>query len=107
MSMYTTLLGSALEQRDQADGSPSIGDLFAHVLRSRGRVTDSGIASPRQARTLGDVTSQLEYDVALTSLARGLGIGFAIGRFDDGERHRLERALVDRGLPLDQLGERT
>jgi hypothetical protein len=56
---------------------------------------------------LGDVTSQLEYDVALTSLARGLGIGFAIGRFDDGERHRLERALVDRGLPLDQLGERT
>jgi hypothetical protein len=106
MSMYTTLLGSALDQRDQSDSSPAIGDLFAHLLRCRSRLADSGLASPKRANTLGDVTSQLEYDVSLISLARGLGIEFAIDQFDNGERHLLERVLVDRGLPLDEFDER-
>ena len=106
MSMYTTLLGSALDQRDQADNSPSIGELFAQLLRCRIQLTDSGILSPRHAKTLQDVTSQLEYDVYLISMSRTIGVEFAIGEFDDGERHRLEQVLIDRGIPLDELDER-
>ena len=106
MSMYTTLLGSALDQRDRSDSSPTIGDLFAHLLRCRNRLADSGIASPKQAKTLGDVIGQLEYDVSLISLVRGLGIAFVLERFDNGERHLLEQGLVDRGLPLDQFDQR-
>jgi hypothetical protein len=105
MSMYTTLLGSALDQRDQSDSGTTVGDLFSQLLRCRTQVAASGILSPRQAKTLGDVTSQLEYDVSLISLARGLGIDFAIDQFDDGERHLLERLLIERGLPLDELDE--
>ena len=107
MSMYTTLLGSALDQRDQSDSSPTIGDLFAQVLRCRSQLADSGILSPRYAKTLGDVASQLEYDVSLISLVRVLGIDFAIERFDNGERHLLEGVLVDRGLPLERSDDRT
>ncbi len=106
MSMYTTLLGSALDQRDRSDSSPTIGDLFARLLRCRNRLADSGITSPKQAKTLGDVTGQLEYDVSLISLVRGLGIAFVLERFDNGERHLLEQVLVDRGLPLDQFDQR-
>lgn len=101
--MYTTLLGAALDQGDQANSTATIGDLFAELSKSRVRVTASGIRSPRQAKTLGDVISQLEYDVALVSLARRLDIDFHIERFDDGERHQLEQVLLDRGLPLDGL----
>jgi hypothetical protein len=106
MSMYTTLLGSALDQRDQSDGGTTVGDLFAQLLRCRTQLAASGILSPRQARTLGDVTSQLEYDVSLISLVRGLGIDFAIEQFDNRERHLLEQVLIDRGLPLDELDGR-
>jgi hypothetical protein len=52
------------------------------------------------------VTSQLEYDVYLISMSRTIGVEFAIGEFDDGERHRLEQVLIDRGIPLDELDER-
>jgi hypothetical protein len=107
MSMYTTLLGSTLDERDQSDSSASIGELFAQLLRCRIRLADSGILSPRHAKTLGDVTGQLEYDFYLISLSRSLGVEFAIEQFDDGERHRLEQALIDRGVPLDDLDERT
>jgi hypothetical protein len=106
MSMYTTLLGSALDQRDRSGRGTAVGDLFAELLRCRTQLAASGILSPRQARTLGDVTSQLEYDVSLISLARGLGIDFAIGQFDNGERHLLEQVLIERGLPLGGFDER-
>jgi len=34
---------------------------------------------PRHAKTLRDVTSQLEYDVFLISMSRCIGVEFAIG----------------------------
>jgi hypothetical protein len=104
--MYTTLLGAALEQGDQPDSTATIGDLFANMLRTRTRVNSTGIHSPGQATTLVDVISQLEYDVSLISLVRRLDIDYRIELFDNGERHQLERALLDRGLPLDELDER-
>lgn len=107
MSMYTTLLGSALDQRDQTGPVASIGDLFAQLGRARIRLTTSGISSPKQAKTLGDVTGQLEYDLSLIGLVRRLGGTFVVERFDDGERHRLEQMLVDQGIPLQELDERS
>ncbi len=106
MSMYTTLLGAALHQRDQTEPASSIGDLFAQLVGCRIRLTASGISSPKQAKTLGDVTSQLEYDVSLISLVRRLGLSFAIERFDNGERHQLEDLLIARGVPLQKLDGR-
>jgi hypothetical protein len=105
--MYTTLLGSALDQSDQSDHTATIGDLFATLLRSKAHLRASGISSPKQAKTLGDVTGQLAYDISLINLVRRLGLGFAIDRFDNGERHLLEQGLVDRGLPLDWLDDRS
>jgi hypothetical protein len=107
MSMYTTLLGTALDQRDQTERAATIGDLFAQMLRTRIRLTASGITSPKQAKTLGDVTNQLSYDVSLISLVRRLGGTFAVERFDNGERRLLEQALIDQGIPLDELDELT
>jgi hypothetical protein len=104
--MYTTLLGSALLRRDQAAGSPTIGQMFAELLRSRVQLTASGVPSPRQAKTVDDVASQLAYDLALIGLVRGLGIGFVVERFDDGERHLLEQTLIARGIPLDRIDGR-
>lgn len=106
MSMYTTLLGAALDQRDQTEPTSSIGDLFAQLVGCRIRLTASGISSPKQAKTLADLTSQLEYDVSLISLVRRLGLAYAIDRFDDGERHRLEETLMSRGVPLEELDGR-
>jgi hypothetical protein len=104
--MYTTLLGSALNQRDQAEGPPTTGRLLAELLRRRMQLTASGVPSPRQAKTVDDVASQLAYDLALISMVRSLGIVFVIERFDDGERHLLEQTLIDRGIPLDAIEER-
>lgn len=106
MSMYTTLLGTALDRDRRSDRTATIGDRFADVLRTRVRLLSSGVPSPRQATTLEDVTIQLQYDVALISLVSDLGLEYAVDRFDDGERHVLEEALVDRGVPLDELHER-
>jgi hypothetical protein len=76
------------------------------LVGCRIRLTASGISSPKQAKTLGDVTSQLEYDVSLISLVRRLGLSFAIERFDNGERHQLEDLLIARGVPLQKLDGR-
>ncbi len=103
--MYTTLLGAALDQGDSTDSTATIGELFADMVRRRARATSSGIHSPKQAKTIGDVIAQLEYDVSLISLVRRLDTEFDVDQFDDGERHRLERVLLDRGLPLDELNQ--
>jgi hypothetical protein len=105
--MYTTLLGSALLRRDQSAGPPTIGQMVAELLRSRVQLTASGVvSSPSQAKTVDDVASQLAYDLALISLVRGLGIGYVVDRFDDGERHLLEQTLIGRGIPLDAIDGR-
>jgi hypothetical protein len=70
------------------------------------QLTASGVPSPRQAKTVDDVASQLAYDLALIGLVRGLGIGFVVERFDDGERLLLEQTLIARGIPLDGIDGR-
>jgi hypothetical protein len=107
MSMYTTLLGSALHQRDQSDTGSSIGDLFAQFLRCRGRLNSAFPVGPGSIRTLKAVAEELDYDVALISLARSRNIDFSLDRFDNGERHLLEQALKRSGIRLDALDERT
>ncbi len=101
MSMYTQLLGSALEQRDRADIAPAPGDALAQLSRSRARLR-SGRPGSESPTAFEAVADSLDYDVALIVLARGLDIEFAIDRFDDGERHLLEVALALRGIGVDQ-----
>ena len=99
--MYTQLLGSALEQRDQSDIRPRQGDALAQLASSRARLRPR---HPGWGTTGGfeAVADALDYDLALIILARGLDIDFAIDRFDNGERHALEVALAERGIVVHQ-----
>ena len=99
MSMYTTLLGAALEQRDHSHRGATVEELVAACTSMRDQLGASGFPSPPQASTLRDVTSRLAYDVSLIRLVRGFGLDFVLEDFDNGERHRLEQVLIDRGLP--------
>ncbi len=100
MSMYTNLLGTALDQRDQADRTPSVGELFARCLKSRIALQASAARLPRHAKSLKELTGQLDYDVSLIGLARRLNIAFVVRQFDNGERRRLELLLTERGIAL-------
>lgn len=101
MSMYTTLLGSALIQSDQSDTGSSIGELLAQFLTCRRRLRSAVHEGPRSSRTLRALTEELDYDLALINLARSRNIAFDLDRFDDGERRRLEQALERSGIRLD------
>jgi len=105
MSMYTTLLDTALGQRDRSVPEPSPGDLLARLARSRASLVAGGVRAVDQAHTLEAVIRLLDYDVSLIDVARSLGIPYAIDRFDDGERQRLEDALRYLGIPPDLPAE--
>jgi hypothetical protein len=105
--MYTQLLGSALNQRRPADIGPTTADALAELFRCRRRLLVRTGASRQPGHGLGVVTDHLAYDVALVRLARSIAIDCDPSRFDQPqhERQTVERALVARGVPLDDLGD--
>lgn len=109
MSMYTQLLGVALEERGLSAIRPTTGDAFAEVLRCRHRLSSS-VPIPRDPdRASTAVADQLAYDVALIELAESLGIDcgpLRFGRLPSG-RNAVEQALISRGVPLDDLDQRS
>jgi hypothetical protein len=104
MSMYTQLLGSALDQRDDADIGADSGDVLARLSTYRARLRPDG-PDPDPREGFEAVADALNYDVALIVLARSLDIEFAVERFDNGERHLLEAALAERGFSVGQRGD--
>ncbi len=98
MSMYTQLLGLALENRNDADLHAMIGEVFADLVRTRRLLQEVS----EEPRALGTVADQLAYDVALIRLATSLDIDWDLSGFEqpDRERQLLEQALIERGVPL-------
>ena len=102
MSMYAQFLSIALDQASQSDSAPTTGQALDRLFRCRGRLDglrgDSSGAPDALSR-------ELEYDVALITLARLLGVHSEVDAFDQPqeERSRLEQALVDHGIWLNEL----
>lgn len=98
-SMYTQLLGLALDDGGEADLHTVMGEVFAELLHRR-KLLRAPSADPQD---LGAVADQLAYDVALIRLATSLGIDWDLQGFEQPVRERrlLEQALTERGIPLD------
>ena len=104
MTMYTQLLGSALDERGHPDITSDIGEFLADFLSSRARL-HAGLTSVEETQPeLLAVTNELAYDVALVRLARRLGIECEVDWFERPLRARrsLEKVLVTRGIPLEE-----
>ena len=101
--MYTELLKIAVDEGPQPDStlSPGVALTVLHQRRHRlhvGKGRNSGVSSA--------LSDQLDYDVALITLAGLLGISTDIHSFDvpQKERSRLELALSEKGILLDGVG---
>lgn len=103
MSMYAQFLSIALDQTPQSDGPLTTGQALGRLLQCRGRLdgdrSDGGLRAPDA------LSRELDYDVALVTLARLVGFHSDIASFHQPrkERSRLEQALVDYGIRLDEL----
>ncbi len=82
MTMYTQLLGSALDERGDTDSAPDIGEFISDFVRCRTRL-HAGLTSTEESQPeLLAVTNELAYDVALVRLARHLGIDCEVDWFE-------------------------
>ena len=105
MSMYAQFLSIALDQASHSDGPPTTGQALGRLIQCRNR-TDGVRGENGDVGGAPDALSrELDYDVALITLARLIGIHSQVEAFDQPrtERLRLERALVDHGIRLDEL----
>ncbi len=104
MSVYSELLGTALEQTDSAQGSPPR-DLLAELLDRRNRLGENLASYTGYGWAPAAIADHLAYDVALVELSRHLGIEVDLTRFGQPqqERARLEQAVASRGIRLDVL----
>ena len=105
MSMYAQFLSIALDQASQSDGTPTTGQALSRLLQCRDRLDGVRSESGRSSGAPNALSRELEYDVALITLARLLGVDSDVDAFDQPqkERSRLERALTDGGIRLDEL----
>ncbi len=108
MSIYAQLLSDALGQ-NHSDDSSTTADAMAHLVKARDRLSANRSSYTEPDWASAAVADQLAYDVALIELARLLGIEVKVVSFSRPlpERTRLERAVVCRGIPLDQFDEPT
>jgi hypothetical protein len=106
MSVYSQLLGSALNQTPAGQESTN-GDVLAELLERRSRLGANLSLYSETDWAPDAIADQLAYDVALIGLSRRLGIEVDLTKFGQPkhERARLEQALVSRGIRLDGLNE--
>jgi len=101
--MYADFLRMAVDQAERSDGGATTGKALATLLQCRRRI--SGAGHDGSSGIASDLSTELDYDVALIGLCRLLGIHTEIRSFEHqrSERSRLEQALVDRGIRLAEL----
>ena len=105
--MYSELLESALDVDEPSESEVTTTAALARVLNSRCRI---GTATSSPGRSPYDaIVDDLNYDVALICLARHLDIVCHVGDFDQhhAARNRLEQALAEKGIRLEELDEQT
>lgn len=105
VSMYSHLLCSALDTPRPSDDAPTAGDALSELVRCRTRLSAGVSFRNRPEWALPAVADQLAYDVALVGFSQRLGVAVDVLGFDrpGRERARLERALVARGISLDEF----
>jgi hypothetical protein len=107
MSMYTQLLDAAVGRRAPEVTRAGERGALDQVLRCRARL-DEGLPTPTDPDAVPAVLArEIGYDVALLELAETLGIDTDTSRFEQPhrERARLERALEDLGITLQQAAD--
>jgi hypothetical protein len=105
MSMYTQLLGTALESHSSSPKEATSGQALADLLHSRKRLKEASRHGSNWASAV--VADELAYDIALIELARLVGVECEVGEFDqprDGRAH-LEERLEFQGMFLGKLGD--
>jgi len=109
MSMYSQLLGSALEHAGTSDVVLTASETMAELLRSRRRIAQSASGRAGSQGISNAIADQLAYDVALLSFAHSAGIAWDISTFAQPSeaRMRLERELLARGIDLDARADET
>lgn len=102
MSVYSQLLGNALDQTHASQGSTT-GDVLAQLLERHNRLGTNLSPYTGSDWAPDAIADQLAYDVALIELSRRLGIEVDLTKFGQPqhERARLEQVLVSRGILLD------
>ena len=105
MSMYSHFLTIALGQALPSDGPTTTGQALGRLLQRRGLLDEVRGESGASGGAPAALSRELDYDVALIRLARLIGVHSDIASFDrpQTERSRLEQALVDHGIRLDEL----
>lgn len=100
VSMYAEFLQLALDRVQAADRVLTADEALTGLRSCRSRLS----ADHRYQETPAALAQELNYDVALVSLARLLGIAVDIRAFDQpmSERSRLERAIEKTGIDLFQ-----
>jgi len=107
MSMYSHLLGAALDiVRPPGDEDPT-GAALARLLRCRADMSEDRTTGRDGDGTYAALVDNLNYDLALIELARHLGVECDASEFDqpDRARARLEGILSARAIRLDGIGE--
>jgi hypothetical protein len=108
MSVYSQLLGSALDQTHSGHGLTT-GDVLARLLERRNRLGTKMSLYTGSDWAPDAIADQLAYDVALIELSQRLGIEIDLTKFGQPqhERARLEQVLVSRGIRLDEFEKPT
>jgi hypothetical protein len=109
MSMYTQLLGAALDERHPLEAGASRHAAVAQVRRCRHDLETGTPAGLDPAAVPVVLALHVGYDVALIELASMMGIHSDPRRFEQPlrERERLEAALGDLGISLDPEANRS
>lgn len=102
-SLYADLLEAVLGERARSGPAPSNGEALADLVQRRQQVLVNQRSRPGEGGAMTALIDEVAYDAALIRQAQRLGIDCDPGLFGGAqdERHRLEQALVSRGIPLD------
>jgi hypothetical protein len=101
-SMYAHLVASALGELEKSQGSPVAATALSELRRCRRQLRMSLASRTGRDWAPAAVADQVAYDVALTRLARSLGVECDPTTFDrpEQQRLRLERAIAVAGIQL-------
>lgn len=109
MSMYTQLLGAALDERRPLEAGAGRPAALAEARRCRHDLETATPTGVKPDAVPIVLALHVGYDVALIELASVMGIDSDPGRFEQPqrERERLEAALGDLGITLDAKANRS
>ena len=103
--MYCELLKIALDQSSEIEDQLTTAGTLATYLQSHAVLDCEGKHDRSRRSPMDGLFKELDHDLALIRLAQLFGIAIDVRAFVQPAigRERLEQALVDRGIRLDEL----